>query len=413
MASLRSLAFAALGLVAATRAIGSPSTPDPAFGAGGKVLAHSGSGGAFAVALQKDGRIVTAGGPNGFRIARFLRDGTPDPDFGDKGQVEVDFGPQVSAQATGVVVKGGKIVAVGWAAPAGGSAEIALAQVLRDGSSDPDFGVQGKVTTPLAFPTFGSGLVAQADGKLLVAATQTNGLRDFVIARYEPDGDPDPSFGSGGITVTDVGADDFAEDLALTRNGGAVVVGGSQPGGFALARYDRFGHLDASFGTGGKVVTPVGDASSFATAVGVRKDGKLVVGGCSGGGARSFAFAFFQRDGRLESSRGTTGGRTTVAFPMSTEDTLTDLVVGASGKVTAAGYSQVGGQYDFAVTRLTAQGRPDRSFATEGRRTYDLSSGEDDLAHAIAIQKDRRIVVAGRGTNGSQFSTAIHRCLGR
>ena len=78
-------------------------------------------------------------------------------------------------------------------------------------------------------------------------------------------GDLDPSFGNGGKVITNFGSISAgANDVAIQSDGKIVAAGGSFGGSnqnqdFALTRYNADGSLDTSFGTGGKVVTPIGD----------------------------------------------------------------------------------------------------------------------------------------------------------
>jgi hypothetical protein len=55
----------------------------------------------------------------------------------------------------------------------------------------------------------------------------------------------------------------------------------------ALLRYSDSGVLDPSFGTGGKVTTPVGNGNAYALSVAVQSDGKIVVAGWSEEGSSS------------------------------------------------------------------------------------------------------------------------------
>ena len=94
-----------------------------------------------------------------------------------------------------------------------------------------------------------------------------------------PDGSLDPSFGSGGRVMTDVGPDGTAWAVALQRDG-KIVAAGTGRGVFALARYNPNGSLDQSFGTGGIVSTAVGTGDeALARAVAVQPEGKVVVAG--------------------------------------------------------------------------------------------------------------------------------------
>ena len=77
------------------------------------------------------------------------------------------------------------------------------------GDLDPTFGVGGKVTTDFASGSdFASGVALQSDGKLVAAGTTEppGGVgTDLAVARYNADGSLDPSFGGDGRVTTDFG----------------------------------------------------------------------------------------------------------------------------------------------------------------------------------------------------------------
>ena len=65
-----------------------------------------------------------------------------------------------------------------------------------------------------------------------------------------------------------------------------------------------------------------------------------------------------------------------------------------------AGYVSVGGQSDFAVARYLPNGTLDTSFGTGGKVITALSP-RDDVIHALAVQPDGKVVVAGYSRDAS------------
>src|SRR5438552_3780179 len=143
----------------------------------------------------------------------------------------------------------------------------AAAASAAPGSLDSTFGAGGKTTT-----SFGTGsaddaayaLALQPEGKLVAAAVTLNGFRwDFALVRYNTNGSLDTTFGTGGTVITSIGTDGTgASALVLQPDGKLVAAGTTTNDGsaydFTLVRYNASGSLDATFGTGGKVTTPVG-----------------------------------------------------------------------------------------------------------------------------------------------------------
>jgi uncharacterized delta-60 repeat protein len=108
------------------------------------------------------------------------------------------------------------------------------------------------------------------------------------VARFRADGALDPQFASGGYTTAAFEGGGAAARAMVIQPDGMLVVGGSgyNPappdvlnGGFALVRYRSDGSPDSGFGTGGRVVTTVGDAGASINGLGLQPDGRLVAAG--------------------------------------------------------------------------------------------------------------------------------------
>ena len=100
--------------------------PDASFGGDGHVLTSFGGHGgtAASVQIQADGRIVVAGiadgeggiaGVSRFGLARYLSDGSPDPEFGGDGTVVTRFDNRAGADDLEIAPRDGKIVVSGFA----------------------------------------------------------------------------------------------------------------------------------------------------------------------------------------------------------------------------------------------------------------------------------------------------------
>src|SRR6266571_3983905 len=293
-----------LGLGFTSPVTAGPGALDPSFGSGGIVVTDfNGSidDAAFAVAVQPDGKVLAAGyvflsaATNyDFALARYLPDGSLDPSFGTNGKVATDFHGSTDVARAVALQPDGKIVVAGYALRLDGPAfDFALARYNADGSLDASFGVDGRVVTDFSA---GGGIFAnndgassaalQSDGKIVVAGASTHELtfQDFAMARYNPDGSLDASFGNGGkaeLSFFNNADIDFISGVALQPDGKIVVAGITTTAtrDFALARYDADGRLDLTFGVNGKVVTDVGNAHNNAFAVALQPDGRIVIAG--------------------------------------------------------------------------------------------------------------------------------------
>jgi uncharacterized delta-60 repeat protein len=262
---------------------------DPTFDGDGKLTTDfGGREEAHGVAVQADGKVVAVGSTTtydpvlfaqDFALARYTADGSLDPGFGSGGKVRTDFGSLefgdgLAIQADGkIVVAGGRY--------GGSSLDFALARYNLDGSLDSSFGTGGKVVTDLQGTDSANGLAIQPDGKI-VAFGQTSGAGypDFAVARYNPNGTLDAGFGGGlGYVVTPFTSSYDTANSAVIQPDGKIVAAGFADGrNFALARYNPDGSLDGSFGVGGKVETQ-DPAAAGAWSVALQPDGKLIVAG--------------------------------------------------------------------------------------------------------------------------------------
>jgi uncharacterized delta-60 repeat protein len=274
------------------------------------------------------------------------------------------------------------------------------------GDLDSSFGAGGKVITPLGFGDRVEALATQPDGKIIAAGgSASRGIYsadDFALARYNIDGGLDKSFGSGGIVRTDFfGDQDYINAVALQSDGKIVAAGRARRGTdiyFGLARYNIDGSLDATFGTGGKVITSFAGYGDDAHALVIQADGKILVGGRAGDISKTlpgeftfdFAMARYNEDGSLDASFGA-GGKV-----MSVSDGLIiRLALQPDGKIIAAGtITTRDTNSDFALARYNTDGSLDASFGAGGKVTTDFNKGAD-LLSGLGLQADGKIVVFG------------------
>jgi uncharacterized delta-60 repeat protein len=282
---------------------GSDGMLDASFGVAGKVASPF-SGEIRALALAAGGGIVAAGFiGSDFAVARYHPDGSLDSGFGTGGVVTTGFGDPFAEAHAVLVQADGKIVAAGHTA----TAAFALARYNPDGSLDSGFGIGGVVRTPFdGFFVEANGLVARADGRLVAAGSVLNNdfTSAFALAGYLADGTLDPTFGVDGKVTSDFAGSGAAAGLVLGADGKLVAAGSADPGtgsnlDFALARYLADGSLDPDFGVGGKVTTDFGaGGNDRANALALQADGKLVAAGAPNVsfGGQDFALARYKAD---------------------------------------------------------------------------------------------------------------------
>jgi uncharacterized delta-60 repeat protein len=409
----------ALGAAASSQA--EPGQLDVAFGVGGQRTMDLGGtyDWGYATAVQPDGRILAAGVTNSrgtydFVVSRYQPGGALDPTFGDKGVAITDFGGSKDWAYALALQPDGHVVVAG-VSDRSGSQDFALARYDTAGKLDPGFGHGGLVLTPIRPLTADiiHGLVVQPDGKIVAAGVSyedTVTLRphgDFMIVRYTPDGDLDPSFGVGGVSTTNFGGESYDEPYAVAlQPDGRIVLGGtSNTGGgigrimgadnLALARYLPNGLLDPTFGDGGKVVVDAGSMIESIRALALQPDGAIVAAGRTNGEKRGdLLLARFLPNGALDPAFGTRSAGMAIDDLGTAEEGLTSVALAPDGTIVAGGVAAPHPNGDLAVVRYNSRGRLDRSFGHGGVATADFG-GRDDRLRGIALQPDGKVVAVG------------------
>jgi uncharacterized delta-60 repeat protein len=394
-----------------------------------------------AIAVRPDGKILVAGtstltgtNPNfpgsDFAVAQLDTDGRLDARFGAKGWAIAAFPDAAAgasvAQATAMALQpDGRIVVAGGAGdqPFFEDTEFAAARFNADGTLDPSFGTGGEVTSDLGDPSGADAEVANAvllqpDGRIVLGGQQVKGFSqsNFALLRLNPDGSPDPSFGSDGVVSTVVPNNSFIDSLsglALQGNDKIVAVGSNfnpsnfNEGGLVLARYNRAdGSLDTSFGQGGLVdsANPTGGEVAFAVAVQGRSR-RIIVAGYTYDpndvfNTGSFELARYDTDGSLDPSFGTEGKAIT-DFRGSRDQLTSAVAVLPDGGLVVAGTT---GTTINASTPLTpdigvAEYNPDGSlnhaFGRDGRVITPSGGVFEVQITAVAVQPNGKVVVAG------------------
>jgi uncharacterized delta-60 repeat protein len=278
--------------------------PDATFSGptGGAKVQFFGNDAAHAVFVQPDGSIVLAGsgGMNSnLAQARVSSTGGLDINFGSLGTSEENLGGSEVAFG-GALQPDGKIITVGATSLA---TDIGFSRINANGSPDTTVENNGAISLTVGGADVGRAVAVLPDGKILVAGGGGPG-NDMFVLRLNADATADTSFGNNGFTLVDFGGVDDARAIAVQANGKIVLAGSTNNGGdMAVARLQPGGTLDTTFGSGGKKTIDFGRTDT-AFGVGLQKDGKIVVGGTTAGGAGTDDVAV----ARLDGGEPTTGG---------------------------------------------------------------------------------------------------------
>ncbi len=400
---------------------------DGTFGIGGEVMTPAnGDAVANGVTLQSDGKIIATGtGGGDFAVLRYATNGALDTTFGPAhtGKVFTHLGTSSSSfsTATAVAIEPGDNlqtldrIVVGGYTDAFSPRQYEVVRYKIDGTLDATLGGSGIVTVAVGagFFNIANAVVVQGTGtetrKIILAgiANLSDGKDDFCAVRLNDNGTLDNSFGESGKVLSSFASVLDDANAAILLPGGKLLLVGStlvnqNNDNFALARFNLSdGSLDETFGNGGQITQDIGDRAALAKAVAIQSDGKIVVAGAAinginYGGTHSIALTRLNPDGGVDMSFGHFG-KATATFG-ETDAGLNAMVIQPDGKIVAAGFSDT----NFLVVRYTTNGTPDFSFNGTGFVTTPLDA-IGNVANAIALQADGKIVIAGTTLVGADF----------
>jgi uncharacterized delta-60 repeat protein len=377
------------------------------------------------LAIQSDGKVLISCivrteadllvyGKTEFGLFRFNIDGSLDTSFSGDGIAMASFSKNSADKPNAIEVQpDGKIIVVG---TSGGSA-FAATRFNSDGSLDTGFGNSGMLTTNISSPTVANSVLAQLDGKIILAGRAGS---NFSLARYNADGSLDTSFDGDGKLTTSVSSVVNGEAFGVKQqsDGKYIVIGGAYVSGndydFCLVRYNTNGTLDTSFGTDGKVTSPFksgylnSSGVDWGRSVALQPDGKILVAGYTitfdSDGKTNFAVARYNVDGSLDKTFGV-NGQVITDFD-SGYDYGYAISLQSDGKFLVSGEAQVGVNKDFAIARYNANGSLDSTFGIGGKVTYDIDYG-NDTAYSVAIQSNSKIIISGNAIDSASDRSAI------
>jgi len=302
--------------------------------------------------------------------------------------------------------------------------------VLRyksNGQPDSTFGINGRLTYNPEFGMYynASSAALQSNGKIVVVGirySSVNYYKDIMLVRFNSDGTPDNTFGSGGMVVTPASAyNDEANSIAIQPDGKIIVAGYISNTCFtdcngnwfcmpalSVLRYDSNGVLDATFGQNGTSIIPSNNINGGrATQVIIQPDGKIVATGditeyyCDwyyGGGYNTtgLLMARFDSQGKLDSTFGLSG----IVRETNGLIYASGMVVQPDGKLVITGGSVLGGGL---TKRYHGNGKPDNSF---------VSAVLNGWMNAITLNNDGKIILAGSISNSYGSGLLIARLNG-
>ncbi len=389
-----SLVAAACGL-----AVAGPADLDPSFDLDGIAITPVGfsQDHGMAAAVQPDGKVVVASQwwiknylyQSEFGVTRFNENGSLDATFGYGGTARIVLGG-VDDQPRSIAIQSDwKILTGGHVAAENGQDDspYALVRQNTDGSLDTSFGGTGIVSVPGnrsgVFGLEGIDQIAiQGDGKILVAAPNTEST---MLARFNPDGSPDPGFGTAGKVTVSPGNGLRHSGMALAADGRIVTAAIYSDSGTYLVvhRFLADGTLDPGFDADGSVVMLMPGDSSVA-GVALQPDARILVAASYFSIAgRGVMILRYNEDGTLDTDFGDNGIVTDPDLDASKLALLSD------GRILL-----LGGDGQLVAVRYRSDGSRDQTFAASGIATSPFLNNNYNAWYGATLVGDGGIVVA-------------------
>ena len=260
---------------------------------------------------------------------------------------------------------------------------------------DSSFGINGVTITDID-----SGIdkiyqiLLQPDGKIIATGyAETSGTFDFALARFNSDGTLDNTFNGDGKLTTAFGNDkDKSYTMALQPDGKIIAAGSTWTNlnfDFAMARYLQNGNPDSTFGTNGKVIATPSQFTDACYAICLQPDGKILSAGYSG---TLMAVMRFLTSGITDSTFGING---VVKTEVETNFNKAHAIqLQPDGKIIVAGNANNNHDSEFAIVRYLQNGLPDSSFGIAGIVRCDIDTA-DDIIYNLALQPDGKLIITG------------------
>ena len=359
-----------------------------------------------------------------------------------KGDTQIRYTPPVDANGTSTLTyrtwdgTGGynsgdvvNITTVG----TGGSTPFSVNTATHQLIVTPD---DGKVITDLGGYDNAVGVAIDANGKIVVAGSSYNivgGGNSFAFTRYNSDGSLDTSFSLDGKVIINAGPNFFGVDnFEIDANGKYLLTGFSSAynplsstttSSNVIARFNTDGTLDATFGTGGIISTPLSDGVtsnyySSGSSIALQANGSIVdIGTLNNSGLGDFMVLRRAANGALDTTFDTDGIVTT-GFGVGNNGIANNVLLQSDGKIIAVGtvVNNTAG-FDLSATnvlvRYNSNGSIDTTFGnngfgTTGIASFDIGMGSKTFASAT-LQADGKILITGTtaASDPNNLSTII------
>jgi uncharacterized delta-60 repeat protein len=214
----------------------------------------------------------------------------------------------------------------------------------------------------------------------------------------------DNTFNNTGLIRKSLGTHSISNDITFTRDNKILLLGSSgvfPSSDMVVMRFFPDGRIDSAFAQNGIRIIDFG-SYDIACSIGVLSSDKIVVAGTTGN--KNVCLALLDTNGNFDPAFGN-AGKVSSLVPPDTYESVSDLVIQSDDKILISGRSVITSD-DFLVRRYLPDGNPDNSFSLNGRAVIPIGNS-NDYGLSIALQADKRIVVAGRSVQNGTHATFL------
>jgi uncharacterized delta-60 repeat protein len=322
--------------------------------------------------IQPDGKIVVAGGPfgneasatniQGFKVFRYLSNGTLDPDFGSGGRVYESFNDVGGIPQAMLLEPDGRIVVAG----TDNISMLFVARFNTNGSLDSGFGTSGRIASN-SYNVNSIAIARQSDGKIVIAGNSSP-QGTIKLVRFSSDGTTDSGYGVGGV-VTSNFPNGFTPTIATQSDNKAILSGtyfNSDLRTPPLRRFNENGTEDSSLvpNHGEVIAGACISCTQRPSRILMLPDGRFYLAGYNArftNVPRTIAVSRYLSNGSLDMSYGFRGSSQVKHSNTPTETTLWsvfDAALQSDGKVVVAASGDLPisnfGQRHYLAVRLTS-----------------------------------------------------------
>jgi uncharacterized delta-60 repeat protein len=218
----------------------------------------------------------------------------------------------------------------------------------------------------------------------------------------------DTTFNGTGFNAVVNGGHDVVHSVYAYPNGQVLAAGVGKGVSFGVTRYTSAGVIDTTFGTNGQ-----GEVTEYARIqkILVAATGKIILVG-DDDDTGDLRLTQLTAEGKLDTTFGT-NGVTTLSMAPDINEYVTGATLDANGRVVVVGFARTGnivsGSWFAYLARFNSQGNLDSSFNSTGKRVFEYGSPDSNSEHLedVIILGDRIIVGGSVQVNGQTTTRPI------